>query len=134
MKTVREQTVGKARLRIVQIKGTFAGLVFLDGAEKTRITDADAGHLWQQLLAEAAKLNPNFLGFDGARARFLRRMPHGFADPAYVTNERTWKLRAKAKLDAALPLEAAIDGPEMAGAQFRLSGRQTSCTTLKMPA
>ncbi len=59
---------------------------------------------------EAARADKPFVGYDGARARFLSHFPNGFDDPGYWTHERTYKLAAKAKLDQSLPLAAAADG------------------------
>lgn len=103
----QERKVGDALVRMVPQAGGFAGVVILKDKVQARLDGAEADQLWQQLLAEAAKLNPHFFGFEGARARFLRLMPRGFADPSYIAEERAYKLRAKAKLDAALPLDAA---------------------------
>jgi len=76
-----ERKVGEALVRVVPQRNGFAGVVILKDKVCVKLDGADAGQLWQQLLAEAAKLNPNFFGFDGARARFLRMMPQGFPDP-----------------------------------------------------
>lgn len=53
--------------------------------------------------------NPGYVGFDGAKARFLRHFPAGFSDPGYFAGERGYKLDAAKKLDATLPLEAKSD-------------------------
>ena len=65
--------------------------------------------VWQALHDQAAKSSPGFFGYDGARARFLRIFPDGFAAEAYLNSERAYKLTAKQKLDQSLPLESALE-------------------------
>jgi len=47
------------------------------------------------------------MGWDGARTRFLRFFPAGFATKWYVSEERDYKASAKKVLDAGAPLERA---------------------------
>lgn len=108
MKSV-ERKVGKALVRVLPQKAGFAGVVIFDGKVAARRESGDVDELWHELLGDAAKLDPSYFGFDGARIRFRRMMAEGFADKRYLEWERSYKLRAKAKLEAALPLEAARD-------------------------
>ena len=47
-------------------------------------------------------------GIREARARFLHFFPGGFASPDYAKRERTYKEEAKARLDASVPIDAAL--------------------------
>jgi hypothetical protein len=110
MKT-REAKVGKALIRMVETKTGFGGIVLLDGANPVRLDDQSPERLWERLHQEAGKLNPNFVGYDGARARFLRIFPGGFMSQIYLgdekVGERNYKLRARSRLDELVPLEQA---------------------------
>lgn len=108
MKTIRSAKVGRADVRLVQTDKGFAGVANVDGQRRAFIKGDTADDVWRRIHDEAARLDPSFFGFDGAIARFLRAMPGGFASSLYFGQERTYKLRARAKLDAALPLEAAL--------------------------
>ena len=110
MKTIRETKVGKATIRLVETGAGYTGLVFVGGVIKSRIEASDADDVWRRLHDEAARINPGFFGFDGARARFLRIFHDGFSSPAYFREERDYKLAAKEKLDAKVPIETALDG------------------------
>ena len=65
---------------------------------------------WHGAPFDAGKGDPRYFGFDGAKARFLRLMPDGFRSAAFATMERDYKVAAKAKLDATVPLDQAVDG------------------------
>lgn len=107
MKTIRSAKVGRAEVRLVQTGKGFAGVANVDGQRRAFVEGDTADDVWCRIHDEAAKLDPSFFGFDGAAARFLRAMPGGFASDLYVRQERAYKLDAKTKLDAALPLDAA---------------------------
>jgi hypothetical protein len=77
--------------------------------EKLRIEGADQEDVWRRLHDEAAKLNPMYFGFDGARSRFLKFFP-GFHSDRYASMERDYKVAAKTLLEATAPLEKAVDG------------------------
>ena len=70
----------------------------------------NADDVWRQLHDDAGKSDPKYFGFVGARSRFLRFFPNGFHSDGYKGRERKYKLKAKAKIDAAVPLEKAVDG------------------------
>jgi hypothetical protein len=105
VKTVREGTSGKTSLRLVSQKDGFTGLAF-DASDKeiARVSGQDADKVWAQLHAEVTKSDPNFFGYDGAAARFLRLFPKGFQSKAFVDLERAYKLEAKKRLDTEAPL------------------------------
>jgi hypothetical protein len=110
LKTIREATVGKATLRLVQTQKGYSGVVFLDGKRKALEEGDDADDVWRRIHDAAARSNPHFFGYDGARARFLHFFPQGFEGADYAGHERAYKLKAKAKLDEAAPLAEATKG------------------------
>jgi hypothetical protein len=95
-------------LRLLQTKAGFTGVAFVKDERRATIEGDRADDVWRRLHDEAAKLSPSYFGYSGARARFLRMMPDGFTDHVYLAEERAYKLKAKARLDAALPLDAAL--------------------------
>ncbi|MEX2642868.1 MAG: hypothetical protein WD270_05415 [Acetobacterales bacterium] len=113
MKTIRQETLGKATLRLLQRKSDFAGIVILNNQIVQQTEGSDPNELWQRLCGLASESNPQYFGFDGARARFLRIFPKGFESTAYFERERGYKLEAKKVLDSAAPVEAALNGRGM---------------------
>lgn len=110
MRTIRTGHLDKLDLRLVETKGSYVGLIFDSKGEKSRITGNAADEVWQRLHAEAARANPKFVGYDGARSRFLHFFPDGFRSPAYATEERDYKVAAKHKLEQIAPLAEAMHG------------------------
>ena len=94
MKTIRTARLGGFDLRLVAKSNEFVGIVFSDGAIKVQIAGAVADDIWRRLHDEAAKANPRYFGFDGARARFLHFFEAGFDDERYVRKERDYKADA----------------------------------------
>jgi len=109
MKTVREEVVGKSRVRLISTTTGYAGVVINSGKVSTQCQGADPDEVWERLLAEIGKASPSYYGFQGARVRFLNLFPTGFASPAYLFHERTYKLNAKAMLEATLTIDAAAN-------------------------
>lgn len=107
---IREATVGKTAVRLIKENGIYKGVVILDDRIKAREEGSDADELWRKLQDHAAKLNPHFFGYDGARARFLHFFPGGFESNKYLQQERNYKVEAKRKLQDNVPLEAALNG------------------------
>ncbi|WP_270934130.1 hypothetical protein [Falsiroseomonas oryzae] len=107
--TVREESFGKHTLRAVRLNaGGYRGIVLKYGGGRLGPFDAtDLDELWDRLKLEAMKAGRAYVGFDGARARFLNHFPRGFEDPGYLKDERNYKLDAKRKLDTTAPLDAA---------------------------
>lgn len=104
--TIRTAKLGKKELRLVRMNGRFFGL-----ADGVRCAEGDnADDVWRQLHDDAGKSDPKYFGFDGARSRFLKFFPNGFHSDGYASQERDYKLAAKAKLDQTAPLEKAVDG------------------------
>ena len=110
MKTIREASVNKMTLRLLKTTSDYVGIVIANGATKFQVHGSDPDAVWTQIQNEAGKSGPNYLGYPGARARFLHWFAGGFESPAYLNDERNYKLVAKAKLDSAAPLEAAATG------------------------
>jgi hypothetical protein len=114
-KTLPDETVGKATLRIVMDGPLYRGAVLRDGKLGKTAEDADLNRLRHRLREEAGKSDPNFWGFDGAIARFRSFNPEGFADPNYIKDERTYKDEARNLLLKLLPLDEALEAsPEEA--------------------
>ena len=109
MKTVREETRGALTLRIVEGKSGYSGVILAKtGGRLSLLQDSDPVSLWRRLEEAAACSSKEYFGFDGARARFLHFFPQGFASAEYAKHERTYKDEAKARLDASVPIEAAL--------------------------
>ncbi|MBJ6127389.1 hypothetical protein [Microvirga splendida] len=122
MKTIREAKAGEALLRLVGHNKTYFGIVIAGNAIRAKIEGGNPDDVWRRLHDEAARTNPSYFGFSGAKARFLRMFPDGFSTPGYGPHERDYKLKAKSKLDATLPLEDALSASghgESALAAFR---------------
>jgi len=76
IRTVREQSLGRLTLRLLEANGGFSGIIL--GGPKGRIgplTGASADEVWRRLHEEAGKTDRSYFGFDGARIRFLRFFP-----------------------------------------------------------
>src|SRR5688500_16568479 len=110
MKTIREGRVDKMLLRLLQKGTAFIGIIISNGETKARVEGEIADEVWRRLHEEAAKANPKYVGFAGARARFLGFFPNGFHSAGFAKEERDYKIAAKVKLDATVPVEAAATG------------------------
>lgn len=104
--TVKNGTLGKRALRLVEQGGIYFGLA--DGKICTQGSDAD--EVWKSLHREAGKTDPKYFGFEGARSRFLKFFPNGFHSNGFCSQERDYKVAAKAKLDQEVPLDEALNG------------------------
>src|SRR5262249_48723557 len=112
--TIRTEERGKLTLRLVKTKVGYSGVINSAGkGQLARMDGSDPVELWRRLEQEAAQSSKDYVGFGGARARFLRAYPQGFKTPRYWKDERDYKLRAMAKLDASVPLEQAMDGKDI---------------------
>lgn len=109
MKTIREEIIGKSTVRLLRVADGYAGVVVGPKGTGTSLRHHDADALWGRLLAEVGKAHPDYFGYDGARARFLRGYPAGFADPGFVVDERDYKVAAVAKVAATLSREQAAE-------------------------
>jgi hypothetical protein len=109
-KTVREATVGKTVMRLLQVADGYKGVLIADGKVAATLEGDAPDALWTRLRNEVGKADPNYVGYAGALQRFQRFFPEGFSAPGYEARERAYKVRAKSALDAAAPLEAAASG------------------------
>jgi hypothetical protein len=112
MKTLRETKSGDMTLRLVQTASGFVGLVIKTQEIKAREDGADADDVWRRIHDAAARLNPLFIGYSSARARFLHFFRDGFADADYVAKERQYKVDAKTILEKAAPLASVESGAD----------------------
>jgi hypothetical protein len=110
MQKLKEVTAGIATIRLLKDKAIFKGIVIVKDRVEAREEGERADDVWRRLHDHAARLNPSFYGFDGARARFLHFFPQGFKSHDYAKQERAYKLEAKRRLDTSVPLEKACNG------------------------
>ena len=103
--TIRNGKLGDKKLRLVRKGNQFYGLA--NGKICTDGSDAD--DVWQRLHDDAGKSDPRYFGYDGARVRFSKFFPNGFHSEGFASQERTYKLALKEKLDSTAPLEQALD-------------------------
>lgn len=112
MKSMSEP-YGKSTLRWQQEKdGCFAGVVIADRKRSDILRDEDEIRLINRLKIEAGKLEPLYVGMQGAIDRFLSFMPGGFQGERNLEQERAYKLKAHKKLLEVLPVEAANDATD----------------------
>lgn len=102
--------VGSATIRMLPVKGVYKGIVIVGGQIIAEEAGDSPDDVWRRLHDHAARANPQYFGFDGARTRFLKFFPNGFQSEGFVAEERNYKLAAKAKLDENVPLEVALAG------------------------
>lgn len=107
MKKIKEQVIGKARVRLVQNGNTYTGIIISGDKISKRIDGDNGDEVWGKLINEVGTTDPQYFGFDGAIARFLKLFPDGFDGQDYLETERNYKIDAKVKLDNAVPLEIA---------------------------
>lgn len=108
LKTIRNEIVGKATLRVVDTGGHYVGLLISDGKQKARVDGEDPDEVWQDLRSQLGRASDAYFGYDGARSRFRHFFPDGFQSQAFEDSERQYKLDAKTKLDEKVPLERAL--------------------------
>jgi len=120
VKTVRNGKLGKIELRLVDMSGALHGVADEGGKRIVHIqgdVSEDADQVWMRLHDEVAKRSVSYFGYEGAKSRFLKYFPGGFASDAYIgtggktgTGERAYKIAAKAKLEAVVTPGAAATG------------------------
>lgn len=110
IKTIREGTAGKLKLRLVQTDKEFVALANEGGKTMRQISGQDADEVWNALQIDLTREGPNWFGYAGARARFLHWFAGGFKSPAYLKDERDYKLRAKAQLEQTTSIAEAATG------------------------
>ena len=103
---LRKARLGDLTLRLEMTDSVIIGRA-LEGKEvRLQEEGQDPDDVWRRLHDAAARLNPLFIGYSSARARFLHFFPDGFPSERYVSNERDYKLQAKKVLEACAPLDA----------------------------
>lgn len=96
----RSETYGKATLRWQAAQtGGFEGVVIVGGKRGEILSDDNEDRLINRLRNEAGKMEPNYIGIEGAVARFLRFMPGGLRGERSVSVEREYKLAASRELN-----------------------------------
>lgn len=109
----KSEKIGNAEMRWQLAKDSgFEGAVIANGKRGEILFDDDEERLKARLRNEAGKLEPNYVGMDGAIARFREFMPDGLRGERGVTEERQYKLDASAALNDVLPLKAALNATE----------------------
>lgn len=106
LKTIREEKVGAVTLRLLQSDDGYVGAL-IGGSPQPHVRGDDPERVWAKLRAEVGKASPAYFGFDGARSRFLKLFPAGFAGAPYCSHERDYKVAAAEYLKEHLPLEKA---------------------------
>jgi hypothetical protein len=105
----RQIKFGKAELRIATDKDGFVGIIV--GQSTERFRGPEEATVLRALEAAVLAESKEFVGLEGARQRFLKLFPEGFADPAYIGDqkhgERAYKLAASQLLRDTLPLGSA---------------------------
>jgi hypothetical protein len=114
-KTIRTGKLGKHDLRLVRSGEQFIGMV----DRKPSVAGEAADAVWQKLIDTLGQADPRYVGLKGARDRFVRIFPDGFASEDFVAQERGYKLAAKAILDTEAPLERALSEPGLGEAVLR---------------
>lgn len=103
-----EKMRGRTLFRVRKTGEVFKGVAIRDGQFVfPPIEDASEAEVWRLLDLALGRIHPHYIGFDGAKARFLHFFRQGFAGAGYCGEERAYKLDAKKKLDDALPLARA---------------------------
>src|SRR5688572_18841567 len=97
-RTIFEEKIGGATLRIVSVSGGFRGAIIRKGAVSQIIEDTDSKRLESRLRNKAGKLHPDYFGMEGAIKRFRTYFPEGFESPRYREMERNYKDRARSHL------------------------------------
>jgi hypothetical protein len=109
VRTIRTGTIGSVTLRLLANGGEFIGVAFgTDAATKIQLQGRDPEELWSRLVSEVGKLDPSYVGYNGAINRFLHFFPNGLRSKGYENSERAYKLSAKSRLDDTVPLETAL--------------------------
>lgn len=103
---------GSDTFRIAETKSGLQGIVV--GDSQARFSAEDEASLISKLTQHVLKKDTSFIGYDGARNRFLKLFPGGFSDSAFIGSKSEGELfykRAMASwLCAEAPLERALDG------------------------
>jgi len=105
----KEIQFGEHLLRIQETKDGFVGIVVGDSANKLQASTE--GELISALQTKVRKNHSNFIGYSGARERFLQLFADGFSDAKYIgdkyskTGERFYKWQMVERVNAEFPIE-----------------------------
>jgi hypothetical protein len=110
MKTIKETRVDKTLLRLVDTGKLFVGIAIVGDTTKLSVEGATAEEVWSRLHDEVGKTNPKYVGYAGARNRFLHFFPNGFHSNGCEANERDYKVAARERLIRSVPLADAAEG------------------------
>lgn len=102
--SVFEERRGNHTLRIVAADDRYRGVANLPGVMGDVLEDDDLERLKRRLRQTVDMQDPRYFGLDGAARRFVSIFPGGFADAAYQSRERAYKVAASARLGSVLPL------------------------------
>jgi hypothetical protein len=105
--SIRTEQVGNSTVRLLKTQDGYAGVVLHPQGGRASFEGDDPDALWRRMLGEVGRAHPDYFGFEGAKARFLRYAPLGFDDPAYLADERDYKVKAVSRVSTILPLERA---------------------------
>lgn len=108
METIRTEIRGKLTLRMVKDKAGYSGVILSDKGRQVLLQSKDQEALWHQLEQAAAQSSKDYVGFAGARTRFLQFFPDGFESAWYHQQERRYKIDARGKLQKFAPLDRAL--------------------------
>lgn len=104
-RTVKRTMQGKRELRLVEQDGRFYGLA--DG--KICVEGSDEETVWSDLHIRAGMVDPDYIGYEGARRRFSQFFPNGFHSEHFEGQERKYKFEAAHRLASAAPLDRALN-------------------------
>lgn len=104
VKTIRTGSVGKVKLRLVRTDKGFVAQAHENGSILHQVDGQEADAVWAELQTKLTQGGPNWFGYEGARSRFLHWFARGFHSPAYLKDERDYKLAAKARLEKTAPV------------------------------
>ena len=106
---IREATVGDVLLRLFKENNAYKGAVILGKAVKV-VEGNDVTMFGGACMTRLGRSSPKYVGFDGARNRFLHFFPNGFQSLDYAERERNYKVAAQSKLHSTAPVEEAATG------------------------
>ena len=108
---VWEEQCGDVLLRILREKSGYKGGVIRPGQKPDVYRDDDLARLQSILRREAGRSGRDYVGFDGARQKFLEHYPDGFAGPDFHGDNRTGERRYSHLCPSTLPFQATTRCP-----------------------
>lgn len=108
MTSLPDEKIGTVTIRIVAERGLYRGCLINGGKRGPIQEDRDLALLRARLRNEAGTLHPAYTGMSGAIDRFRHFFPGGFRDPAFLQDERSYKVARREALRETLPLERAM--------------------------